>query len=193
VPHGVIWVPIRRKAVRASSCVDAVGDTHFRRLAERLIDDAVSLGEAEQGGELFFRRICRELEEKPDALNPDGGVFRDAERASEIQVAFRTDRTVTNLNTDRGGDGSQGNSGTACERLQQHVAGTSGEPVASCGWMKTCFNESFSRSDLAGNSRPDSSLSFEGHERGFRVFAIVLLERGLDRSEFFCLHTHLES
>ena len=39
-----------------------MGDSNLRRLTERLIDDAVTLGETKECGELLFRRICLKVE-----------------------------------------------------------------------------------------------------------------------------------
>jgi len=59
-------------------------------LTERLIDDAIALREALQGGELFRRRVGIEFETEPDLLEADGRILRDSKRPPKIQVAFGT-------------------------------------------------------------------------------------------------------
>ena len=110
------------------------------------------------------------------------------ERAPKIQVTFPPDRSFTNLNAYGGSDGPQGYPGTGCERFQQQIARTGHEPGTACGRMQSRLNKRLSSFNLACNSCPDSPLGPQGHECGFGTLAIMLLEWGLERSEFFCLH-----
>src|SRR5215471_3211890 len=58
------------------------------RLAQRLVDDAVALGEAVQRGELFGGRFGVEVEGEADALKAHRHFFGDAKSAAKIQIAF---------------------------------------------------------------------------------------------------------
>lgn len=69
--------------VRALFC-RTVRNTDLWRLPKRLIDDAVPFGEAEQCGQLLFRRVGCKVELKADALQPNRGVLGDSKRASKI-------------------------------------------------------------------------------------------------------------
>src|SRR5574341_1386328 len=151
-------------------------DFDLRRLARRLIDDAVTLGEANQRGELLRRRVRVEVELQPDALKPCRHFFGYAQRASKIQIAFRVDGSFSNLNPYRSRHCTQGHSGTGCERLQQHVARAGHQSAASRPRVKTRFDERLSGFDLARNPLPDTALGLQGDERGLRTVAIALLE-----------------
>src|SRR5438876_5114695 len=64
------------------------GNGHGRRLAQRLIDDAVALGQAHERAQLIFGGIGIQVEGETDALKADGGVLDHTERAAKIEIAF---------------------------------------------------------------------------------------------------------
>jgi len=55
-----------------------------RRPAQCLIDDAVALGQTQQGIELFFRGVGVELDAQADVLEADRHRLVDTERAAEV-------------------------------------------------------------------------------------------------------------
>ena len=60
-----------------------------RRIAQRLIDHAIPLGQLQQAGELFFSGIGIQIERQPDRPEPDRRIFRHAKRPPEIQIPLR--------------------------------------------------------------------------------------------------------
>src|SRR5215469_10692975 len=63
-------------------------DLHRRAIADRLINDAITLGQLEKLIELVPRRVGIEVEAEPDLRKAHRCVLGDAERAAEVEVAF---------------------------------------------------------------------------------------------------------
>src|SRR6478752_7337547 len=64
-------------------------DRDVRRVHQRLVDDAVALGEAQQRRQLLIRRVGIQRELQANVPEADRGVLRDAERAAEVEVTLR--------------------------------------------------------------------------------------------------------
>lgn len=72
-------------------------DADVWRVMQRLVDDTVTFREAEQCSKLVFRRVCGKIKLQPDALKPHRGIFGNPECASKIQITFRSNSSLTNL------------------------------------------------------------------------------------------------
>src|ERR1700692_4206934 len=75
---------------------------HQRGLAQRLIDDAVALGQADQSCKLFRGGVSIEHKFKPDALEAHRRILGNPERSPKIQVAFGMDRTAPQIHANGG-------------------------------------------------------------------------------------------
>src|SRR5689334_5101758 len=69
----------RRQAPPVVSFVARDGDR--RRIAQRLVDHTVALGQPQQRGELLLRCVGVELDCKADRLEADGCLLGDTQRA----------------------------------------------------------------------------------------------------------------
>src|SRR5262245_26317661 len=91
LPSPGISLSITNFGIPISSCDSGSCPAYpdLRRLTQRLHDDAVLLGLLAQRADLILRRIRRvDVEAEPDLLEPDADFPRQAERASEVEVAF---------------------------------------------------------------------------------------------------------
>ena len=61
-------------------------------MRERLVDDAVALGQLQQRRELLVVASVSSSNAEPDRAEADGRVAVDAERAAEVEVALGADR-----------------------------------------------------------------------------------------------------
>src|ERR1700722_18646649 len=68
-------------------------DRQARSRGERLVDDAISLGESKQGGELFVIGVGLQLEANPNRPEADWYIPVDAEGPSKIEISLRQDGT----------------------------------------------------------------------------------------------------
>ena len=80
-------------------------DTYRGRAAQRLVDDAIPLGEAQQRGYLIFRSIGVEIEPQPDVGEADRRIASDRQRAPKVEIALDGDRPPAYGNIDRCRDG----------------------------------------------------------------------------------------
>ena len=64
------------------------------RMTQRLVNDAVSLGQTNQRSELLFGGVSIQIEIQSNLLEADGHVLGNAERATKIKIAFRANRCV---------------------------------------------------------------------------------------------------
>ena len=97
----------------------------FRRLAERVVP-VLSLG--------ALKRV--DVEAQPDLREADRRILGDAQRAAEIEIAFRRDRGAAKRDVECRGHRLQRHAGAGDERLQQHVAGAQFQPAATGGRMQ---------------------------------------------------------
>src|SRR5690242_5869402 len=91
-------------------------DVQLRAVVERLVDDAVALGQLEQRGELLVVGVRVQLEAQADVPEADGRLLVDAERAFEVEVALGVDAAL-GADVQRGRDGLERDAGAGRERL----------------------------------------------------------------------------
>ena len=91
------------------------------RVAQRLEDDAVALGQFQQGRELFVARRRIDFEAQADVGDAHRHVLCDAERAAEIAFSLDGDDHRPPGNAHRRGDDIERHAGTRHQRLQQQV------------------------------------------------------------------------
>src|SRR5262249_10536737 len=128
------------------------GDGDGRRLPQRLIDDAVTLGEAHQRIELLVGRIRVQVEPDADASKADRCLFRHAHGSAKIEVAFDVARSAAELDARRGRDGIDGDAGARRQRFEQHVAGA-GECAGAAGRrMQSGFHERLPGTNAAADA-----------------------------------------
>ena len=96
-------------------------DLDLRAPAKRLQDNAVSFRQTNESTQLLLRSVRIQIELKPDSLKSDRHFFGDTEGSSEIQIAFRVNRAIANLDANSRGDSAQGHSRAGRQRLEQHV------------------------------------------------------------------------
>ena len=77
-----------RRAYRENCCTRLIVTATAGAVLDRLIDNAVALGQLEQLIELLLRRIGLDVETQANLRKADRGVLGDAERAAEIEIAF---------------------------------------------------------------------------------------------------------
>ena len=73
-----------------------MGHRHFRGLAQRLIDDAIALGQADQRTQLIFGCVGVQVEVEADALKSNRRILGDTQSAAKIEIAFGSNRAVSN-------------------------------------------------------------------------------------------------
>src|SRR4051812_2874191 len=76
------------------------GHRHLWSATQRLVDDAIALGQPDERRELLLGRVRRQVEVEANALKSHGSVLRHAERAAEIQIAVGRDPCVAQIDTD---------------------------------------------------------------------------------------------
>ena len=135
-----------------------MGYRHFRGLVQRLIDDAIALGQANKGAQLIFRSVGVQVEVKADALKANRRILGDTQRAAKIEIAVGSNRTASNDDAYRCRDGVERDAGASDERLEQHIAGASAEPVASCRRMQPCRDERLPGLNVSGDPLTETAL-----------------------------------
>ncbi len=163
-------------------------DGNRGRLAESLVDDAVALGEADEGGELIGRGVGIEIEGEADIAEADGGVFGDAEGAAEIEVAFGADGAAAEFDAERSGDGGERDARAGGEGFEQHVAGAGEGAGAAGGGMEAGFDECFAGLDAARDAFADAAGGSKRDDGGLGIGAVAVFERGLGSAEVVAGH-----
>src|SRR5262245_66131202 len=107
-----------------------------RPALERLINDAVALGELEQLIELVLWSLGVDLEAQADRRKANRRILRHAERAPEVEIALGCDLAGFERNVERGRDRLERHAGAGDQRLEQHVAGAQFESGAARGGMQ---------------------------------------------------------
>src|SRR5262249_32676207 len=69
---------------------------------ERLVDDAIALGELEQRVELVRRRVGLDVEAQANRRKTDRRILGDAERAAKVEIAFGRHLGGLERNVERG-------------------------------------------------------------------------------------------
>jgi len=156
--------------------------------SERLVNDAIALGQAEQGGELFFTRIGVQIEAQSDLLKTDRNFFGDGKGSAEVEIAFGPNGRVTQRNVESGGNGAQSDAGTSHQRFEQHVPRARAESVAPSRGMKARFHQRFCCCDIAGKAFADFAFGTKSNRSRLRFVPITLFERCLQRFQFIGIH-----
>ena len=65
-------------------------DANRGRVTQRLVNNAIAFGQTNQRSELFFGSIGIQIEMQSNLLEPDWHVFGNAERATKIKIALRS-------------------------------------------------------------------------------------------------------
>jgi hypothetical protein len=113
----------------------------FRRLAERLIHDAVTLRQLQQRRNLLGGGIGIERDIQPDRAEADTRVLRHTKRPAKIQIAFGRDRRVAQLDADCRRHSVQCHTGARHERFEQHVARAGQRAIAARRRVQPCFHQ----------------------------------------------------
>src|SRR3954451_14175696 len=158
------------------------------RGSERLVDDAITLGEAQQRLDVLVARVSVEVERGANRRKSHRSLLVDAERAAEVEVAFDMHRASAQLDTDRRRNSAQGDPGARGERLQQHVTGTKQRPVTTAGRMQTCHRQGASGVDGTADAISERAVSAQRDDRGIRVLAIPVFDRCLYGAQLLAVH-----
>ena len=81
--------------------------------------------------------------------------------------------------------------GAGHQRLQEHIAGTGGEPIAAGGRMQPGFDQGPTGVELAGEAFAQPAGGTQRHHRRLRAVAILLLQRGLKILQGLAVHSRL--
>src|SRR6202166_3396991 len=106
-------------------------DLDRRSAADRLIDDAIALGELEQLVELVLRHVGGDVEAQANLRQGDRRLLGDAERAAKIEIAFGRHRAGFERHVDRGRDRLERHAGAGDQSFEQHVARAQFHPGAA--------------------------------------------------------------
>jgi hypothetical protein len=68
---------------------------------------------------------------QPNLLKANGHIFQNAERASEIKIAFHANCRVAQRNPEGSCNRPQGDACASNQRFEQHVCGTCALPIAT--------------------------------------------------------------
>src|SRR5262249_5763556 len=157
--------------------------------SERLVDDAIALGELEQRVELVRRRVGLDLEAQANRRKTDRRILGHAERAAKVEIAFGRYLAGLERDVERGRDRLERHAGAGDQRLQQHVAGTKFEPRAAGGGMQARDRERAPGLHLAGDvGIIERALGLQGDVGGLRVALVALLERRLHGAQRSGVH-----
>src|SRR6185437_16559025 len=96
----------------------------LRRLPQRLVDDAVAFGQADERRQLLVAGVGLQIEVEGDALETDRDIRRDAQCAAKVELALGPHRAVAYIHANRRRDREQRDARTGHQRLQQHIART---------------------------------------------------------------------
>src|SRR2546427_5110662 len=132
--------------------------SHFRRLAQSLIDDAIALSQANKRTQLLFRRVGLQVEMKADALKSNRRILGDTQRASKIEIAFGSNRAASNNDAYRCRDGVERHTGAGNKRLKQHIARARAQSVAARCRMQPCRDECLAGLNVASNPLAQTAL-----------------------------------
>src|SRR5215813_2497324 len=94
-------------------------DLHRRAIADRLINNAVTLRQLEKLIELVPPRVGIEVEAEPDLRKAHWCVLGDAERAAEVEVAFGGYHSRSQRNVECGRNRFERYTSTGDQSLQQ--------------------------------------------------------------------------
>ncbi len=95
--------------------------SYFRGAAQRLINDAIALSQANKRTELIFRCVGIQVEVKADTLKSNRRILGDTQSAAKIEIAFGSNRAASNNDAYRRRDGIERHTGAGNKRLKQHI------------------------------------------------------------------------
>jgi hypothetical protein len=162
---------------------------HLGGPGQRLVDDAVALGEAEQGLDLVAAGPGVQLEGQADGPEPDRRFPGHRQRAAEVEITLGGDSAGLQVDLQRGGDGPQRDSRAGHQGLQQHVSGAGQRSVSPGGGVQARHGQG-----LAGGHRAadgvlvDLTVRPQGDHRPLGIVAVGLLERLLYRAQLCAFH-----
>src|SRR2546430_1179852 len=84
---------------------------------ERLVDDAIALGELEQRVELVRRRVGLDVEAQANRRKTDRRILGHAERAAKVEIAFGRHLAGLEWNVERGRHRLERHAGAGNQRL----------------------------------------------------------------------------
>ena len=167
-----------------------MGNLDLRRSHERLVNDAISLGQAEERTELLFGRVRIQLKLQPNALETYRNILGDTKSTAKIEVAFGTNGSGAQVNSQSRRHGIERNTCTSDQGLQKHIAGTRTRSVPASGRVKSGFNQSLTGFYFAGNGVTELTFGTQSNARAFRVLPVPVFERRLQRSKIVGIHTY---
>jgi ATP-dependent DNA helicase RecQ len=162
---------------------------HLGGPGERLVDDAVTLGEAEQGLDLVAAGLGVEIEGQVDGREPDRRFLAHRQGAAEVEITVGGNGAALQVDLQRGGDGPQRDSRAGHQGLQQHVSGAGQRSVSSGGGVQARDGQG-----LAGGYRAadglvvDLAVRPQGDHRPLGIGAVGLLERLLYSAQLCAFH-----
>jgi len=98
-----------------------MGHSYFRCLAQSLIDDAITLSQANKRTQLIFRCVALQVEVKAYALKSNRRILGDTQSAAKIEIAFGSNRAASNNDANRRRNGVERHTGAGNKRLKQHI------------------------------------------------------------------------
>jgi hypothetical protein len=107
------------------------GDCEFWWVRQRLEYDAVPLGQAKKGVELFLVRVDIQLKSQPNGTEPNESVLRNSQRASKVEITLSDHLASMNRNLEGCGNRSQRDTRARGQGLQEHVARTQQRAVTT--------------------------------------------------------------
>jgi len=156
--------------------------------SQGLENDAVSLGQPNQRGALFFRSIGVEFKAQAEILETDRHLLRNGQGSTKIEIALGSDDSVPQLYLHGCRDRPQGHARTRNQGLQKHISRASQRSIPAHCRMRAGGDEALDSLDVARHFRPGVAGRAQGHQRGSRVAFVLSLERTLNRLQFFSIH-----
>src|SRR5262252_107101 len=157
--------------------------------SERLIDDAIALGQLQELFELVGWRVGVDVEAQANGSKSNRRILGNAERTTEVEITLGRDRGGLDRNVERGRDRLEGDAGAGDQRLEQHVAGAQLEPGAAGRGMQACDRKRAPGLYFAGDMRViERALGLQGDEGRFRLTLVALLERRLHGAQRGSIH-----
>src|SRR5206468_12992272 len=100
---------------------DVMQDADVGRMTQRLVNNAVALGQTKQRSELLFGSISVHIEMQSNLLEADRHIFGDAKRTTKVEIALRANCRAAEWNVQSGCDCTQRDARASYQCFQQHV------------------------------------------------------------------------
>src|SRR5215468_11259410 len=145
--------------------------------SERLIDDAIALGQLQELFELVGWRVGVDVEAQANGSKSNRRILDNAERTTEVEITLGRDRGGLDRNVERGRDRLEGDAGAQLE------------PGAAGRGMQACDRKRAPGLYFAGDMRViERALGLQGDEGRFRLALVALLERRLHGAQRGSIH-----